>query len=111
MIPGDDGMELCRQIRSISELAPVPVIFLTAKTEEADRLAGFDLGADDYITKPFSPRELVARVKAVLRRFEPPLTQQKMRMGDLEMDCGAMSVEGQGMAVSTNRTEFRLHVE
>jgi len=71
MIPGEDGMELCRQIRAISELAPVPVIFLTAKTEESDRLAGFDLGADDYITKPFSPRELVARVKAVLRRFEP----------------------------------------
>lgn len=108
MIPGEDGMELCRQIRAISELAPIPVIFLTAKTEESDRLAGFDLGADDYITKPFSPRELVARVKAVLRRFEPPLTQQKIRMGNLEIDSGAMSVEVGGKAVTTTATEFRL---
>jgi len=108
MIPGEDGMELCRQIRATSELVPIPVIFLTAKTEEADRLAGFDLGADDYITKPFSPRELVARIKAVLRRFEPPLTQQKIRMGDLEIDSGAMSVEVQGKAVTTTATEFRL---
>ena len=108
MIPGEDGMELCRQIRTIGELAPIPVIFLTAKTEELDRLAGFDLGADDYITKPFSPRELVARVKAVLRRFEPPLAQHKIRMGDLEIDSGAMSVEVQGKAVTTTATEFRL---
>ena len=108
MIPGDDGMELCRQIRSTSELAPVPVIFLTAKTEESDRLAGFDLGADDYITKPFSPRELVARVKAVLRRFEPALVQQKIRLGDLEIDSGAMSVEVGGKSITTTATEFRL---
>ena len=108
MIPGEDGMELCRQIRATGELAPIPVIFLTAKTEEVDRLAGFDLGADDYITKPFSPRELVARVKAVLRRFEPPLAQQKIRMGELEIDSGAMSVEVQGKAVTTTATEFRL---
>ena len=108
MIPGEDGMELCRHIRATSELAPIPVIFLTAKTEEVDRLAGFDLGADDYITKPFSPRELVARVKAVLRRFEPPLAQQKIRMGDLEIDSGAMSVEVQGKPITTTATEFRL---
>ena len=108
MIPGEDGLELCRQIRATPELAPIPVIFLTAKTEESDRLAGFDLGADDYITKPFSPRELVARVKAVLRRFEPPLTQQKIRMGNLEIDSGAMSVEVAGSPVTTTATEFRL---
>ena len=108
MIPGEDGMEICRQIRATPDLAPVPVMFLTAKTEESDRLAGFDLGADDYITKPFSPRELVARVKAVLRRFEPPLTQQKIRMGNLEIDSGAMSVEVAGQAVTTTATEFRL---
>ena len=108
MIPGEDGMELCRQIRGTSDLAPVPVIFLTAKTEESDRLAGFDLGADDYITKPFSPRELVARVKAVLRRFEPALVQQKIRMGDLEIDSGAMSVEVGGKSITTTATEFRL---
>ena len=108
MIPGEDGMELCRQIRGITDLAPVPVIFLTAKTQESDRLAGFDIGADDYISKPFSPRELVARVKAVLRRFEPPLTQQKLRMGNLEIDSGAMSVEVAGKPVTTTATEFRL---
>ena len=108
MIPGEDGMEICRQIRATTELAPIPVIFLTAKTEESDRLAGFDLGADDYITKPFSPRELVARIKAVLRRFEPPLTQQKIRMGNLEIDSGAMSVEVDGKSVTTTATEFRL---
>jgi two-component system phosphate regulon response regulator PhoB len=108
MIPGEDGMELCRQIRANSELAPIPVIFLTAKTGEHDRLAGFDLGADDYITKPFSPRELVARVKAVLRRFEPALVQQRIRMGELEIDSGAMSVEVSGKPVTTTATEFRL---
>ena len=108
MIPGEDGMEICRQIRANSELAPIPVIFLTAKTGENDRLAGFDLGADDYITKPFSPRELVARVKAVLRRFEPALTQQRIRMGELEIDSGAMSVEVGGKPVTTTATEFRL---
>jgi two-component system phosphate regulon response regulator PhoB len=108
MIPGEDGMEICRQIRATTELAPIPVIFLTAKTQESDRLAGFDLGADDYISKPFSPRELVARVKAVLRRFEPPLTQQKIHMGDLQIDSGAMSVEVGGRAITTTATEFRL---
>jgi DNA-binding response OmpR family regulator len=108
MIPGEDGTEICRQIRATGELAPIPVIFLTAKTGESDRLAGFDLGADDYITKPFSPRELVARVKAVLRRFEPPLVQQKIRMGELEIDSGAMMVEVSGKPVTTTATEFRL---
>jgi two-component system phosphate regulon response regulator PhoB len=108
MIPGEDGMELCRQIRSSSELAAIPVMFLTAKTGESDRLAGFDLGADDYITKPFSPRELVARVKAVLRRFEPALAQQKIRMGELEIDSGAMVVQVGGKPVTTTATEFRL---
>src|SRR5438105_13454947 len=68
MLPGTDGLELCRWIRSTSEL---PVIMLTARGEEADRIVGLELGADDYVTKPFSPRELVARVRSVLRRVEP----------------------------------------
>ena len=72
MVPGKDGLEICRTIRSTPGLASVPVIFLTAKSSEADRVLGLELGADDYIAKPFSPRELVARVKAVLRRFERP---------------------------------------
>ena len=79
MVPGKDGLELCRQIRQIPSLAPIPVIFLTAKSGEADRILGLELGADDYIPKPFSPRELVARVKAVLRRFERPLSQAPVK--------------------------------
>src|SRR5271169_6606805 len=73
MLPGGDGLELCRRIRQTSGLAMIPVIFLTAKTTESDKVIGLELGADDYIPKPFSPRELVARVRAVLRRFERPL--------------------------------------
>ena len=73
MVPGKDGLEICRTIRQTAGLSSVPVIFLTAKGSEADRILGLELGADDYIPKPFSPRELVARVKAVLRRFERPL--------------------------------------
>src|ERR1017187_4840531 len=73
MVPGGDGLELCRRIRQNTTLAMTPVIFLTAKVSEADRVIGLELGADDYIPKPFSPRELVARVRAVLRRFERPL--------------------------------------
>ena len=79
MVPGKDGLELCRQIRQIPSLAATPVIFLTAKSGEADRILGLELGADDYIPKPFSPRELVARVKAVLRRFERPLSQAPVK--------------------------------
>src|SRR6202795_1164077 len=70
MVPGKDGLELCRQIRNSATLASIPVIFLTAKSSEADRVLGLELGADDYIAKPFSPRALVARVKGGLRRFE-----------------------------------------
>src|SRR6478752_3789785 len=73
MVPGGDGLDLCRQVRqSGAPLAGTPIVFLTAKTSETDRILGLELGADDYITKPFSPRELVARVKAVLRRCEAP---------------------------------------
>ena len=71
MVPGGDGREVCAQIRKSRMLAHVPVVFLTARASEEDKVFGLEQGADDYITKPFSPRELVARVKAVLRRFEP----------------------------------------
>jgi two-component system phosphate regulon response regulator PhoB len=108
MIPGEDGMELCRRIRATFQLASIPIVFLTAKTQESDRLAGFDLGADDYIGKPFSPRELVARMKAVLRRLDSQPAQQKIRMGNLEIDSSAMSIEVTGQAVATTATEFRL---
>jgi two-component system phosphate regulon response regulator PhoB len=108
MVPGVDGFEICRRIRQTRSLAAVPVIFLTAKSAEADRVAGLELGADDYITKPFSPRELVARVRAVLRRFEQPLAPAVLKAGDLEIDTGAMSLVVRGKTVPTTATEFRL---
>jgi DNA-binding response OmpR family regulator len=108
MVPGKDGLELCRQIRQTPNLAPTPVIFLTAKSSEADRVLGLELGADDYIPKPFSPRELVARVKAVLRRFERPLSPTPLRVGEIEIDPGAMTLTVLGNPVATTATEFRL---
>jgi two-component system phosphate regulon response regulator PhoB len=108
MVPGKDGLELCRQIRQMPALAAIPVIFLTAKSSEADRVLGLELGADDYIPKPFSPRELVARVKAVLRRFERPLSQSPLRIGQIEIDPSAMTLTVDGQLVTTTATEFRL---
>ena len=108
MIPGSDGLQLCRKIRETQPITGTPVIFLTAKSGESDRIAGLELGADDYITKPFSPRELVARVKAVLRRFERPLAPEVVKAGDLEIDNGAMSLKVRGQMVPTTATEFRL---
>ena len=108
MVPGKDGLEICRTIRQTAGLSPIPVIFLTAKSSEADRILGLELGADDYIAKPFSPRELVARVKAVLRRFERPLPPSPMTIGDIEIDPSAMTVTVRGSTVPTTATEFRL---
>jgi DNA-binding response OmpR family regulator len=108
MIPGGDGLELCKRIRQTPPLAMTPVIFLTAKSAEADRVIGLELGADDYITKPFSPRELVARVKAVLRRFERPLSPAVITAGDLKIDSGAMTLTVRGEQIGTTATEFRL---
>jgi two-component system phosphate regulon response regulator PhoB len=108
MIPGGDGLELCRRIRQSGSLAMTPVIFLTAKTSEADRVVGLELGGDDYIPKPFSPRELVARVKAVLRRFERPLAPSVVKSGNIEIDSGAMTLTVRGKTVTTTATEFRL---
>jgi len=108
MIPGGDGLELCQRIRQSAALRATPVIFVTAKTAEADRIVGLELGADDYVSKPFSPRELVARVKAVLRRFERPLEASVLEAGDLRIDSGAMVLTVRGKPVTTTATEFRL---
>ncbi|MBZ5627466.1 MAG: response regulator transcription factor [Acidobacteriia bacterium] len=108
MVPGGSGLALCEQIRQSETLAATPIIFLTAKAAESDRVLGFELGADDYITKPFSPRELVARVRAVLRRFEPPLLASVRELGDLRIDTGAMTLTVRGNTVATTATEFRL---
>ncbi|HYL94103.1 MAG TPA: response regulator transcription factor [Alphaproteobacteria bacterium] len=109
MVPGGDGLEICRQIRQTgSGLSAIPIIFLTAKTAEADRIVGLELGGDDYITKPFSPRELVARVKALFRRVERPLPATNLSAGELEIDAAAMILTVRGSPVVTTATEFRL---
>ncbi len=108
MIPGGDGFDLCRRIRQTPPIAMTPVIFLTARSSELDRVLGLELGADDYVTKPFSPRELTARVKAVLRRFERPLPSVRLRSGDIEIDGGSMTLTVRGTPVPTTATEFRL---
>jgi two-component system phosphate regulon response regulator PhoB len=108
MLPGGDGLELCRRIRQTGGLAMIPVIFLTAKASESDKIMGLELGADDYIPKPFSSRELVARVRAVLRRFERPLAPAVVKAGDIEIDGGAMTLSVRGNLTQTTATEFRL---
>ena len=111
MVPGGDGMELCKRLRRNAALSTVPIIFLTARASENDRVRGLELGADDYITKPFGMRELLARVKAVLRRFEPISTEPVMpliRFDDIEIDRSAMQLRVRGEPVATTATEFRL---
>jgi len=108
MVPGGDGLDLCRRIRQNARIGATPVIFLTARVAESDRILGLELGADDYITKPFSPRELLARIKAVLRRFERPLAPTVTKVGEVEIDSGAMTLAVAGKPVTTTATEFRL---
>jgi DNA-binding response OmpR family regulator len=109
MLPGPDGFELCRQIRQTATLSATPIIFLTARTTEADRVKGLELGGDDYMTKPFSPRELIARVRSVLRGTRLPVTTPEvLRVGELEIDASSMTVQVQGHAVLTTVREFRL---
>jgi len=108
MLPGTDGFDLCRQIRQIELLAKILIIFLTARTSEADRVKGLELGGDDYITKPFSPRELVARVRAVLRGSREMSLSEVLNFGELEIDPCSMTVTFAGRAVTTTVREFRL---
>jgi two-component system phosphate regulon response regulator PhoB len=108
MIEGVSGIEVCRRLRRLPETANVPIVMLTARGEEADRIRGLETGADDYVTKPFSPRELVARVGAVLRRVRPALAGARLEYADLEMDLVAHKVRRGGAAVTLGPTEFRL---
>jgi len=108
MVPGGDGLDLCRRLRKNSALSTVPIIFLTARAAENDRVMGLELGADDYITKPFGTRELVARVKAVLRRFERPAAPSMVKFESVEIDAHAMQLRIHGELVTTTATEFRL---
>ena len=108
MIEGVSGLEVCRRLRRKSGTANVPIIMLTARGEESDRIRGLETGADDYVTKPFSPRELMARVAAVLRRIRPALAGEQLTYGDIEMDVEAHRVRRAGRPVQLGPTEYRL---
>jgi len=108
MIEGVSGLEVCRRLRRREATAQVPIIMLTARGEEEDRIRGLDTGADDYLTKPFSPRELLARATAVLRRSSPALTGERIEHGGLEMDLAAHRVRRNGNAIHLGPTEYRL---
>ena len=108
MIEGVSGIEVCRRLRRRASTSAVPIIMLTARGEETDRIRGLETGADDYVTKPFSPRELLARVGAVLRRVRPALAGEQLSYGDLEMDVQAHRVRRSGKPVQLGPTEFRL---
>ena len=108
MIEGVSGIEVCRRLRRRPSTAQVPIIMLTARGEESDRIRGLETGADDYVTKPFSPRELMARVGAVLRRVRPALAGEQLSYADLEMDLEAHRVRRGGKQVQLGPTEFRL---
>ncbi len=108
MLPLVSGLEVCRQIRRSRGTRSVPVIMLTARGEEADRIRGLDSGADDYIVKPFSPSELVARLRAVIRRAQPSAGEEVLRYADVTMDLIAHRVSRAGRPVHLGPTEFRL---
>jgi two-component system phosphate regulon response regulator PhoB len=108
MVENLSGIEVCRRLRRMTETANVPIIMLTARGEEEDRVRGLETGADDYVTKPFSPRELIARVHAVLRRVRPALAGEVLSFADLEMDTVAHKVRRGGDVVPLGPTEFRL---
>ena len=108
MIEGLSGIEVCRRLRRAPETANVPIIMLTARGEEEDRIRGLQTGADDYVTKPFSPRELVARVGAVLRRVRPALAGERLAYSGIEMDIADHKVRRDGVSLALGPTEFRL---
>lgn len=108
MIEGTSGIEVCRRLRRDKNTAHVPIIMLTAREAEDDRIRGLETGADDYLTKPFSPRELLARVSAVLRRVRPALAGETIEVGDLKLDPVAHKVVRGGQPVQIGPTEYRL---
>ena len=112
MLPEMDGKDVCRILKSDPLTRPIPILMLTAKAEEMDRVIGFELGADDYVTKPFSPRELVLRVKAILRRKEAPEEEKKkIQISDLRIDMEKHQVFIKKDPISLTSTEFKLLVE
>jgi two-component system phosphate regulon response regulator PhoB len=108
MLPKLSGIEVCRRIRGKSETRNLPIIMLTARGEESDRIRGLDTGADDYLTKPFSMSELIARIRAVLRRIRPGLADDRLNHGDIVIDRVAHRVRRSGQEIHLGPTEFRL---
>jgi two-component system phosphate regulon response regulator PhoB len=108
MLPGQAGDAFARKLRSQARTRDLPIIFVTARVDEHDKLAGLESGADDYLTKPFSPKELTARIKAVLRRRAPQLTDDAIRIGGLELNPAIRRVTGDGRPLELGPTEFRL---
>ncbi len=108
MLPDTSGVELTRELKQVDATREIPVILLTARGEEDDKIRGLECGAEDYITKPFSPRELVARVRVILRRIAPQLSEQQVRAGGLLLDPSAYRVTANGQVVELGPTEFRL---
>ena len=108
MLPLVSGLEVCRQLRRSPRTRGLPVIMLTARGEEVDRVRGLDSGADDYVVKPFSPSELIARMRAVMRRATPAAAEEVLRFADVAMDLAAYRVSRGGQPIHLGPTEFRL---
>ena len=108
MLPTLSGIEVCRRIRRRPDPQPLPIVMLTARGEEADRVRGLDSGADDYVVKPFSPAELLARIRAILRRMRPALADEVLHFADLKMDLAAHRVTRGDQSIHLGPTEFRL---
>ena len=108
MLPGVSGLEICRQLRRRNDTADLPIVMLTARGEETDRLRGLETGADDYVTKPFSPMELIARIRAILRRSRPATASEVLEFAGVRMDLAAYRVSRDGADVHLGPTEFRL---
>ena len=108
MLPIMDGFEVCRTLKNDSEVSHIPIIILSAKSQETDKVVGLELGADDYVTKPFSPRELIARTKAILRRGSRQQADSKIERGDIVVDSTRHMVKVGGEKVSLTLTEFKL---
>ncbi|MBE0623693.1 MAG: phosphate regulon transcriptional regulator PhoB [Burkholderiales bacterium] len=108
MLPGRSGLTVARQLRSDARTRSIPIIMLTAKSAEQDKVLGLEAGADDYITKPFSPRELLARIKALMRRRAPQMTEDLVEVAGLRLDPAAHRVSGNGLRLDLGPTEFRL---
>ena len=109
MLPGMDGLEVCKALKSEKKTANISVIMLTAKAQESDKIVGLELGADDYVTKPFSPRELIARIKAILRRMkEKDKLPELLKIGDLTLDFSKIRVTVKGKPVELTSKEFEL---